>query len=121
MVYDGTVDLSTLESSRIERSILTRYLLNPMASRSAEQSRTPLAERASLLSEAYLVARDRVLAKIVENGNTVEFCPTSNIIVGELGRLDEHPIFATLPDQPLEGINATICTDNPGIFHVSLE
>ncbi len=46
----------------------------------------------------------------------VECCPTSNLILGAVKRLEEHPIKTFVE----KGIEVTLATDDPGMFNISL-
>ncbi len=46
---------------------------------------------------------------VLERGVTIEACPTSNVHVGALARVQDHPLQRWLQ----LGIRACICTDNP--------
>ena len=50
----------------------------------------------------------------------VEACPTSNLMIGRLGGYDDHPLhrFAPLSGG---GLGVTINTDDPALFHVTIE
>lgn len=49
-----------------------------------------------------------VVEVVLERGVTLEACPTSNMQVGAIGAVDEHP----LPRWLALGVRACVCTDN---------
>ncbi|MEW6717868.1 MAG: adenosine deaminase [Chloroflexota bacterium] len=58
----------------------------------------------------------RVVALAREHETTFEVCITSNFQTGVVSALTNHP----LPDMLNAGLKATINTDDPSIFHISL-
>jgi adenosine deaminase len=50
----------------------------------------------------------RVLELVMERQVTIEACPTSNVHVGAIAELDDHP----LPRWLRAGVRACVCTDN---------
>jgi adenosine deaminase len=59
---------------------------------------------------------DAVLAEIAERGIHLEFCPSSNLALGAVRRLDEHPIARA----HALGLSFSINTDDPGAFACSM-
>ncbi len=57
-----------------------------------------------------------LLAHLAEGGITLEVCPTSNVCTGAVASLREHP----LPVLLAAGVPVTLGTDDPGMFHASL-
>jgi adenosine deaminase len=61
--------------------------------------------------------RDPALVRyLAERRICLEMCPTSNWLTGAVARLEEHPLRAALES----GVAATINTDDPTIFGVTL-
>lgn len=59
---------------------------------------------------------DSLVERIVRAGVHVEFCPTSNVKVGQVRTLAEHPIKAA----KAAGIRFSINTDDPGPFECTI-
>jgi len=57
-----------------------------------------------------------LLAHLAGHGITLEVCPTSNVRTGAVPSLAEHP----LPTLLAAGVPVTLATDDPGMFHTSL-
>lgn len=60
--------------------------------------------------------QDYVLDELKRLGVSIEVCPTSNLCIGGVPTIQEHP-FIKLYNS---GIDMAICTDDPGIFKSSL-
>ena len=60
--------------------------------------------------------QDFVLNRLRERGLVIEVCPTSNLRIGGIPDMKHHP-FKKFYES---GVNTVICTDDPGIFNVSL-
>jgi adenosine deaminase len=59
---------------------------------------------------------DRLLAEIARRGIHVEFCPTSNVCLGVVARVEDHPLARAWG----HGIEFSINTDDPGPFACSM-
>lgn len=57
-----------------------------------------------------------VLDDLARLGTVIETCPTSNLCIGGVPNVESHP-FRRLYDS---GVNLSICTDDPGIFDITL-
>jgi aminodeoxyfutalosine deaminase len=57
-----------------------------------------------------------LLAHLASRGIALEVCPTSNVRTGAVPSLAEHP----LPTLLAAGVPVTLATDDPGMFHTSL-
>ena len=57
-----------------------------------------------------------VLDQLTLRGTVIESCPTSNLRIGGVPEPKYHPVFAFLD----HNVNLAICTDDPGIFDISL-
>ncbi len=57
-----------------------------------------------------------VLDQISKMGTVIECCPTSNLRIGAVPDAAHHPIHRFLASN----VNLVICTDDPGIFDISL-
>lgn len=60
--------------------------------------------------------QDYVLSDLCRLGTVIETCPTSNLCIGGVPGVTEHPF----PKLYRSGVNLAICTDDPGIFGVTL-
>jgi aminodeoxyfutalosine deaminase len=58
----------------------------------------------------------RLLDYLAANGITVEVCPTSNIRTRAVPAIEDHP----LPALVAAGVPVSLATDDPGMFHTSL-
>ncbi len=52
---------------------------------------------------------------VLERGVTIEACPTSNVHVGAIAQVQDHPLRRWLE----LGVKACVCTDNPFFSHVT--
>ena len=59
---------------------------------------------------------DRLLAEIARRGIHIEFCPTSNLRLGAVRRIEDHPLARAWT----HGIDFSINTDDPGPFACSM-
>ena len=57
----------------------------------------------------YATATDKLLQRVVDSGVTVECCLTSNLVLGAVPSLEEHPIRRLLQ----AGVPVTLNTDDP--------
>ena len=53
---------------------------------------------------------------LAETGVVLELCPLSNLATGVIGRIEDHPVRRYWE----RGLNITVNTDDPGMFHNSL-
>ena len=60
--------------------------------------------------------QDYVLDDLSRRETVIETCPTSNLCIGGVPSIEHHP-FKKLYES---GVNLVICTDDPGIFGVTL-
>jgi aminodeoxyfutalosine deaminase len=56
------------------------------------------------------------MAHLAEHGIALEVCPTSNVCTGAAPSLAAHPLPALLA----AGVPVTLATDDPGMFHTTL-
>ena len=69
------------------------------------------------LGHALSLFDDPALARyLLEKNIHVEFCPTSNLKVAGVRKINDHPIFKALD----YGLNFSINTDNPGHFECTM-
>ena len=61
-------------------------------------------------------ADESLLAEIAERGIHIEFCPSSNLALGVVRRIEDHPIARALA----LGLSFSINTDDPGAFACSM-
>lgn len=59
---------------------------------------------------------EAVVAEVAERGIHLEFCPSSNLALGVVGRIEDHPIARA----HALGLSYSINTDDPGPFACSL-
>lgn len=57
----------------------------------------------------YAAADDKLMRQVVDSGVTVECCLTSNVVLGAVPSLEEHPVR----DFVEAGVPVTLCTDDP--------
>ncbi|HEY7431628.1 MAG TPA: adenosine deaminase [Streptosporangiaceae bacterium] len=57
-----------------------------------------------------------LMAHLAEHGIALEVCPTSNVCTGAVPSLAGHPLPALLA----AGVPVTVATDDPGMFHTTL-
>lgn len=57
-----------------------------------------------------------LVAELAESGMVLEVCPTSNVLLGVVPSLEQHPIGALID----AGVQVTINTDDPGYFGTTL-
>ena len=57
----------------------------------------------------YAAANDELLKQVVDSGVTIECCLTSNVVLGAVPSLEEHPIR----DLVEAGVPVTLCSDDP--------
>jgi aminodeoxyfutalosine deaminase len=57
-----------------------------------------------------------LLDHLASHGIALEVCPTSNVCTGAVPSLREHPLPALLA----AGVPVTLATDDPGMFHTTL-
>lgn len=72
---------------------------------------------AARIGHGVRVVHDPAVVELVRaRGVTLETCPTSNVLTGAVPSLAEHPLGTLLR----RGVSATISTDDPGWFDVTL-
>ena len=66
--------------------------------------------------------QEKMMDRVERHGLCVECCPSSNLLIGSLGRFDRHPIFRFHDIDPSKGhhLPVTINTDDLGVFQTSL-
>ena len=57
----------------------------------------------------YAAAEDELLRQVVDSGITIECCLTSNVVLGTVPSLEEHPVR----DFVEAGVPVTLCSDDP--------
>ncbi|MFE2567457.1 hypothetical protein [Streptomyces mirabilis] len=91
------------------------YFTETLLDLQATWDKTP--EQRQTLEELYRQARIPLLRELQNRGTVIETCPTSNLIIGGFPSYDDHPVF----ELTSEGVSCTINTDDPGIFHVTID
>ena len=79
-------------------------------------TRSQLEDVHEFLSEAYDVARKRVVEEVIFAGVVVEMCPTSNVLTGGVRGYASHPAKELIE----RGVRVTLNSDDPSMFHVWL-
>lgn len=63
--------------------------------------------------------------KVAQKGIYIETNPTSNLNIGDMKELAEHPIFRLSPLKPKDDLNSsvlvTVNSDNPAVFNTNVE
>ena len=59
---------------------------------------------------------EAVVDLLAETGVVLELCPLSNLATGVIGRIEDHPVRRYWE----RGLDITVNTDDPGMFHNSL-
>lgn len=101
--YGVPVDAGALERER--RDLLGREPDEPV-DRSYDDRR--LVEASS--------RQDYVLRDLARLGTVIETCPTSNLCIGGVPDIASHPFRKLYASD----VNLTVCTDDPGIFGITL-
>ena len=73
--------------------------------------------------EALHTLQDVLRREVGTRGLTVEVNPSSNLLIGDLGRIDEHPIWRLRPVRPIDDIpplSVCIGSDDPLTFATTL-
>ncbi len=73
--------------------------------------------------EALHILQGALRREVGRRGLTVEVNPSSNLLIGDLGRIDEHPIWRLRPVQPIDDIpplSVCIGSDDPLTFATTL-
>jgi adenosine deaminase len=69
--------------------------------------------RAERLGHGIRILEDeRLAAEVRDRGVPLEVCPTSNVMTGQVGSLQEHPLPALLE----KGLTVTLNSDDPAMF-----
>ena len=72
---------------------------------------------AERIGHGIAAARDpRLLETLRERGIPLEICITSNVVLGAVGRLEDHPVRRIFD----AGVPITLNTDDPGMFRTTL-
>ncbi|MCC7494122.1 MAG: hypothetical protein IT204_17315 [Fimbriimonadaceae bacterium] len=93
--------------------LLARYLTRPLA------GTVPLSEL-PWLPEATAAAREVLLRDLAQLDLTVEVCPTSNLRIGAMRSLQEHPVFDWSPPHS-SALRFTVNTDDPSLFDSAVD
>ncbi len=73
--------------------------------------------RVDRIGHALRAEEDEAVVDLLARSNTVlELCPLSNLATGVIGRIEDHPVRRYWE----RGLDITINTDDPGMFHNSL-
>ena len=77
-------------------------------------------ELREILEQCYPFLRDFVKQEIINKNIVVEVCPASNFRIGNLTKIEDHPLFAMCsPDTG--GVSTVFGTDNPAMFQTSID
>jgi hypothetical protein len=111
--YNRNLPLDRLTEGEEDLRLLTQYLVGQV-----QEQEKRLDRYTDLVQTAYDSAVGRVREAIRGRGVIVETCPTSNMVIGNIRKYSQHPIF-DLSSLDVD-IPMTLNTDDPGIFHVTL-
>lgn len=74
-------------------------------------------------AEYYSILQDQLLRKVEKLGIYVEVNPTSNVTIGDMGCIQEHPIFRmnTIGDRARHHVMVMVNSDDPAVFNTNVE
>jgi len=78
-------------------------------------------ELCEILEKCYTFLRDFVKQEIINKNIVVEVCPASNFRVGNLTKVEDHPLFAMCPPDKGGGISVVFGSDDPAMFQTSID
>lgn len=117
LAVDGALPAS---GSGRRLSLLYRYLSNPVV---FQQGRRVEWIDPSPEADAIEYLQDGLRRKVASMGLTVEINPTSNLLIGDLGSITEHPMWRLnppVPDPKLAPVAICVGSDDPLMFASSL-
>lgn len=73
-------------------------------------------------AELIAMMQEKMMERVERHGLCVECCPSSNLLIGSLGKFEHHPVFRFHDIDPTKGhhLPVTINTDDLGVFQTSL-
>jgi len=78
-------------------------------------------ELREILVKCYPFLRDFVKQETIKKNVVVEVCPASNFRIGNLTRVEDHPLFAMCPPDRNGGISVVFGSDDPAMFQTSID
>ncbi|MBI4917899.1 MAG: hypothetical protein HY825_18830 [Acidobacteria bacterium] len=104
----------------VEAPLAWRYLTDPeVFCRGRELVWLEAAQDIEALEAIQSVLQRRIASR----GITVEVNPTSNLLIGDLASLEDHPVFALAPLRPVDSadsVQVCLCSDDPLTFSTTL-
>jgi len=73
------------------------------------------------LEKCYPFLCNYVKQEVIKKNAVVEVCPASNFRIGNLTKIEDHPLFAMCPPDKNGGISTVFGTDNPAMFQTSID
>jgi hypothetical protein len=118
-IYHGLVRDVYLarETDLPARRLLAQYITNKNNNYDLQHFTKSLIDFRPLLQEIYNEVLPKILHTIAARGVMIETCPTSNLIIAKISSYSKHPIFRFTSEK----LPVTINTDDPGIFHITIE
>ena len=105
------------------RTLLREYLRSTEVWRAGRVLETMRLRELPHELDALRTLQGALRKEVGTRGLTVEVNPSSNLLIGDLGRIDEHPIWRLRPVQPIDDIpplSVCIGSDDPLTFATTL-
>ena len=105
------------------RTLLRQYLRSTDVWRKGRVLQTITLRELTHEREALRTLQGALRREVGTRGLTVEVNPSSNLLIGDLGRIDEHPIWRLRPVRPIDDIpplSVCIGSDDPLTFATTL-
>jgi len=78
-------------------------------------------ELRDVLKKCYPFLRKFVKQQIIKKNVVVEVCPASNFRIGNLTKIEDHPLFEMCPADQKGGISVVFGSDDPAMFQTSID
>lgn len=105
-----------------EKRLLSTYYCPVFEERARQVEMVPVRENEAALYESL---QEYLLKKIARKGIYIETNPTSNLNIGNIKEVLEHPIFRMSPLRPIaekeQNILVTVNSDDPAVFNTNVE
>ena len=105
-----------------EERLLSTYYCPVFEERGRRVEMVPIRENEAALYESL---QEYLLKKIARKGIYIETNPTSNLNIGNIKEVLEHPIFRMSPLRPIaekeQNILVTVNSDDPAVFNTNVE
>ena len=92
-----------------------------MSSAEVEQPYKLSGELCEVLKKCYPFLREFVKREIIRKNVVVEVCPASNFRIGNLTKIEDHPLFEMCPADQKGGISVVFGSDDPAMFQTSID